>query len=252
MTVDVYYTVTYGKGDGSDTMESEVELTAEEEEAYKKALLLRIPLDEVPELEDALSRAYAEIEADEMDLSCELGDEYAQECEEDDTSPFDEGWSLDVYFPELEEYEVTREEAAEALTYLFSHTEGDYTEVDEYLERIGEDYLDFDEKDLAVTIALQMGHQAYAPDKSLYTFTIHISAPGGEGDSEIEYPVNQDELALIEESMDNGDSFEDVEDLSDLYERVMDAVPDKLEEDLQENNDAEIDPEDLDYTLDFE
>ena len=45
--------------------------------------------------------------------------------------------------------------------------------------------------------------------------------PNGEGDSEIDFLVTDEELGLIEKANDNGDSFEDGEELADLCERVM-------------------------------
>ena len=195
MTATVYYTVTYGPGEGSDVMDYEVELTPEEAAAYKKAQAEGTLLEDMEELEDALSRAYKEIEEIEIANACAMYDGFAIRCRDQGISPFGNGYSLSVNWPDSED--------------------------DEW----GEDE---------------------------YAFTIHITTPNGEGDIEIDFPVTDEELDLIEEAIDNGESFEDVEELSDLYERVMEAVPDKLEEDLQENNDAEIDPDDLEYTLDFE
>ena len=81
-----------------------------------------------------------------------------------------------------------------------------------------------------------------------YTFTIHLS---NGGDSEVDYSVTSDEMELIEAALENGDSFEDIDDLEDLYARVMKAAQEKLIEDLELGEDSEVDLEELDYTVDF-
>lgn len=77
-------------------------------------------------------------------------------------------------------------------------------------------------------------------------FTINIF-PSGE--SELEFPVTAKEKRLILEAVDNGDMFEDVDELSDLYERVMDAAGEKLQDDLDLTGDDY--PDDIDYNVDF-
>lgn len=77
-------------------------------------------------------------------------------------------------------------------------------------------------------------------------FTINIF-PSGE--SELEFPVTAEEKRLILEAVDNGDMFEDVDELSDLYERVMDVAGEKLQDDLDLTGDDY--PEDIDYNVDF-
>lgn len=48
--VDVLYGVMFGSGDGSDMIESSVELTDEEEKIYDRDVMLRLPLNEDPDL----------------------------------------------------------------------------------------------------------------------------------------------------------------------------------------------------------
>ena len=81
MTVELTYYVTFGKCDSSDYMDWEIDLTDEEEAAYNNAIENGVPLDEVDELQDALSRAYEEIEAEEISLGIENEDEYVLECQ---------------------------------------------------------------------------------------------------------------------------------------------------------------------------
>ena len=83
--------------------------------------------------------------------------------------------------------------------------------------------------------------------KKMMTFTINIS-PCGE--SFVEYPVTAKEKRLILEAMENGDLFEEVEELSDLYERVMEAAKEKIAEDLDLTDD-DRDPDDFDYCVEF-
>ena len=80
-----------------------------------------------------------------------------------------------------------------------------------------------------------------------FNFAIFISS-GGE--SYVDYPVSAKERRLIMEAIENGDMFEDVEELSDLYERVMEAAREKLEEDIDLTGD-DIDVDELEYTVDF-
>ena len=76
---ELQYYVNFGKGDGSEMLEWGVELTDEEAEEYARAMKLRISPNELG-LDSALSRAYAEIEAQELENALELGDEFAMEC----------------------------------------------------------------------------------------------------------------------------------------------------------------------------
>ena len=80
-TVELRYGVTFGKGDSSDWIDYEIDLTDEEAAAYDNAIENEIPLEDVAELQDALSRAYDEIEEMEIQNSLDFGDEYAMECQ---------------------------------------------------------------------------------------------------------------------------------------------------------------------------
>ncbi len=83
--------------------------------------------------------------------------------------------------------------------------------------------------------------------KKDFNFTIFISS-GGE--SYVDYPVSAKERRLILEAIENGDMFEDVDELSDLYARVMEAAKEKLAEDIDLTGD-DIDVDDLDYVVEF-
>ena len=58
------------------------------------------------------------------------------------------------------------------------------------------------------------------------------------------------ELKLIQQAEDECECFEDVEELEDLYERVMAAAKEKLQEDVDLTGD-DIDVDALDYNVDF-
>ena len=81
MTVELRYGVSFGKGDSTDWIDWEIELTKDEEIAYNNAIANEIPLDEVEELKDALRRAYEEIESEEISNAIDNGEEYVLECQ---------------------------------------------------------------------------------------------------------------------------------------------------------------------------
>ena len=79
--VTVLYGVWFGSGDASDWFPYEIELTDEEEVFYNQAVEEGIPFEDVPELEDALSRAYDEISENELDAFLDCDDPYVLECQ---------------------------------------------------------------------------------------------------------------------------------------------------------------------------
>lgn len=79
--VDLRYGVIFGKGDSSDWIDWKIELTDEEEKIYDHAIANEIPLNDIPELQDALKRAYDEIEDEEISMGIDNGDEYTLECQ---------------------------------------------------------------------------------------------------------------------------------------------------------------------------
>ena len=79
--VELRYSVTFGKGDSSDWIDYEIDLTDEEAAAYDKAVAEGQCLDDVPELQEAIQRAYEEIEEMEIENGIEIEDEYVMECQ---------------------------------------------------------------------------------------------------------------------------------------------------------------------------
>ena len=79
--VALRYGVTFGKGDSSDWIDWDLQLTDEEEKIYDHAIANKLPLNELPELEGALRRAYEEIEDEEISMGIDNGDEYTMECQ---------------------------------------------------------------------------------------------------------------------------------------------------------------------------
>lgn len=80
-SVEIRYGVTFGKCDSSDWIDYEVELTDEEAAVYDEAIENETPLADIPELQDALNRAYEEIEEMEIQNGIDLEDEYVLECQ---------------------------------------------------------------------------------------------------------------------------------------------------------------------------
>lgn len=78
--ISLQYYACFGKGDYSDTMEWEVELTEEQQVAFKKAVMTQTELDDVEELSKICDAVYPEIEQIEIENCLELDDEFAKEC----------------------------------------------------------------------------------------------------------------------------------------------------------------------------
>ena len=211
MTIILNYGISFGKGDGSDAFEWEMELSEEQEKVYKKALMIGADPEDVPELEALCDEAYNEIEEEEIQNGIAFGNEYTMECQGEievdadelnklvhskdehalkffnlsslsDTdiqnwdandlnklplikdfeegfepySPFDEGYSLNVWIPEFEC--PSDEEIKEYLRELFK--EGNLQLIDEVVE--GQyNYFINDISDLAMDIAKEVGCQEY-------------------------------------------------------------------------------------------
>lgn len=83
--------------------------------------------------------------------------------------------------------------------------------------------------------------------KEVYTFTIGIE-PSGE--SFIDYPISKSEKKLIKKAVDEMIDFDDCEELSELYQKVMDAAKEKLQEDIELTEDG-VEVDTLDYWIEF-
>ena len=79
--VDIHYGVSFGRLDSSDWIDESVRLTDEEEAIYDEAVRLHKDLNEIPELEPALERAYEDIECEEISNGIDNEDEYVLECQ---------------------------------------------------------------------------------------------------------------------------------------------------------------------------
>lgn len=79
--ITLQYGAIFGKGDSSDWIEYEIELTDEEEKLYDAALESEEDLNEVESLKGILERAYAEIEEIEIQNLLDIDDEYTLECQ---------------------------------------------------------------------------------------------------------------------------------------------------------------------------
>ena len=81
MDVEGRYYVSFGKGDSSDWIDWTILLNDREAEIYRHAVENGISLNGIPELEGALSRAYEEIEEEEIRMGIENEYEYVMECQ---------------------------------------------------------------------------------------------------------------------------------------------------------------------------
>ncbi len=84
-------------------------------------------------------------------------------------------------------------------------------------------------------------------EEEYYTFEITID-PCGE--SSVDYPITDEERKLIDAAIEEGEDFCDCEGLSDLYERVMAAAAEQLQEDVDLVGD-DINVDDLHYAVSF-
>lgn len=221
-TVELCYAVVFGKGDASESTPYEIELKGDDEKAYLSAKKLRLPFEDVPELEAVLERSYKNAENMAIDSLLEFDDEYVKKClgknpvnpktindlvsnrdphtlaffeltdlsdEElekwdasdldilpnvcdfdegfEPRSPFDGGYRISVGFAENpEDEDLEEDEARETLTELLSSAGGDYTEVEDYIDRCDWLYDGDDLQDLANEIAESLGLKDY-PDNEV-------------------------------------------------------------------------------------
>ena len=80
-TVDVRYGIIFGRGDSSDLMDWELELTDEEAKMYDDAIAKELRLNDIPELHGALRRAYKEIEEQQIWFGLTNNNSYVMECQ---------------------------------------------------------------------------------------------------------------------------------------------------------------------------
>lgn len=154
--VELRYGVTFGKGDSSDWIDYEIDLTDEEAAAYDKAIAEGRSLDNVPELQDALQRAYEEIEEMEIENGIDMEDEYVMECQ--GLAPMDED--------ELNELVAARDPHALA---FFGLTEA----TDEELE--GWDAYDLDE--VPTIKDFKEDFEPYSPYDEGWSLNVHFADP---------------------------------------------------------------------------
>lgn len=80
MTIMLNYGFVFGKCDGSDIFEWEVELNEQQEAAYKRAMMTGASFEDFPELEALCEDVTPEIEEQELENFIDAGDEYTLEC----------------------------------------------------------------------------------------------------------------------------------------------------------------------------
>ena len=154
--VELRYGVTFGKGDSSDWIDYEIDLTDEEAAAYDKAIAEGRSLDNVPELQDALQRAYEEIEEMEIENGIDMEDEYVMECQ--GLAPMDED--------ELNDLVEARD--PHALTF-FNLTEATDEELEEW------DAYDLEE--IPTIAEFQADFEPYSPYDAGWTLHVEFVDP---------------------------------------------------------------------------
>ena len=89
---------------------------------------------------------------DDLPEVCEFKEDFVP------SSPFDNGWDLCVEYAENpEEIELEEDEAGETLKELFQRSDGDFNEVEDFIDRCSDLCDGFDLGELAVTVAGEMG-----------------------------------------------------------------------------------------------
>ncbi len=218
--VEMEYYASFGSGDSSETFPWEIELEGEAEKAFLRAKKLRIPLEDVPEVQAVWEEAYNIIKEEETQNFIDCDDEYTlellgiqpvdaesinelvadrdqytlqyfgltgmsdEELEEWDANnlsklpnicdfevgfepqnPFDQGYSLELYFTECPEEEALGEdEARETLSELLSVANGNYEEVKDYINRCEDLYEGDDLSALVKEVAVNLGINDFALD----------------------------------------------------------------------------------------
>lgn len=153
---ELRYGVTFGKGDSSDWIDYEIDLTDAEAAAYDKAVAAGVPLDSVPELQDALQRAYEEIEEMEIENGIDMEDEYVMECQ--GLAPMDQD--------ELNDLVADRVPHALAFFGLTGATDDELDEWDAY---------DLDE--VPTIKEFQEGFEPYSPYDEGWTLNVQFVDP---------------------------------------------------------------------------
>lgn len=157
-TVEVQYGVVFGKCDASDWFDFEVELTDEEEAAYDYAVANEIPLEDVPELQDALRRAYDEIEDMEIQNGIDMEEEYVMECQ--GTAPMDQD--------ELNDLVAVRDPHALAFFGLEEASEEELEEWDAY---------DLADDEVPTIADFQEDFEPYSPFDAGWTLNVEFVDP---------------------------------------------------------------------------
>ena len=154
--VPVRYGVTFGKCDSSDWIDYEVGLPDAEAAVYDKAVAAGVSLNNVPELQDALQRAYEEIEEMEIENGIDMEDEYVMECQ--GLAPMDQD--------ELNDLVAERDPHALAFFGLTGATDDELDEWDAY---------DLDE--VPTIKEFQEGFEPYSPYDEGWTLNVQFVDP---------------------------------------------------------------------------
>lgn len=115
----IYYGVTFGKDDSSETFIREAYMNDKQYEAFMEGVMIGEEPEFIDILEPLLQKAYDEIEQEEIQNLVDKGDEDVIKYVNEGKSPFDYIYDLDVRFSSLDELEITDEDAAEYVRECF-------------------------------------------------------------------------------------------------------------------------------------
>lgn len=249
MTANIQFYVSFGDGDGSDWFDDEVELTPEEVEIYNQAVKDWVDLDEVEGLEDALERAYREIEEIEIQNALDMGDDYALEC--------------------LGKYQVDADEINELVHKADPHAVEFFHLEDlskEELQKWDANELD----DLPNVCDFDPNFEACSPFDRGWDLSVRFADPDDddyEDDEDDEYEADDDEIEvnlyhifMMLAQIENGLAYGEIEFRYDTLmcslkpghpADILDDIFGEIGNELYSNHDADIDPMRLEVVLEY-
>ena len=169
------------------------------------------------------------------------GDGYDSEMEVTDEQ-YEVFKELDLHDEELDEIQdprikdVCQKAYDEEIDALKENSDiEDMMNEDDYIEPDDPDFWDLEDRD--------------SGDQMVYRFTINVE----QGESFVDYKLTKEEKELVYKAIDDGQSFEEIKELSDLFKRVNEAAKEKLQEDLDLTKvEDDFDFDDLEYSVSFD
>lgn len=159
--IDIRYAMVFGRGDSTDWIYDEFELTDEEAEFYDHAIANEIPPDEVPELRNAGLRAYKEVEKAEIEKGLFNDVDYVKKTQgENAMDPHD-----------INAMVANRNPRALAFFGLEDASDEELAAWNAY---------DLDEEELPLVIDLDDSFEPYSPFDAGWSLTVELVNPNDE------------------------------------------------------------------------